>query len=285
MKDTRGDLFIRFWGVRGSIPTPGREFLKYGGNTPCIEVRCGDTILIFDAGTGLKNLGRSLVDEFGDKPASVHLLITHTHWDHIQGFPFFSYVYMKEKEIHVYGGHYFHDIKDLLAGQMKREYFPVILEEVSSNLVFHELYDNPLTIGDIEIYHTHLMHPALSLGFRLEYRGKVFVYATDNELIVNKEIPEFNLENIQGLIRGADILVAECQYTDREYPNKAGWGHSTIEGVVRLARNSEVKKLYTFHHDPYHDDSFIDKMISSVKKSSKPHLEVIGAREGMVVTI
>ncbi len=192
---------------------------------------------------------------------------------------------MKEKVIHVYGGHYFFNINEILSGQMKREYFPVVLDEVPFRLIFHELYDNPLYIGDIELYHTHLLHPALSLGFRLEYKGKVFVYATDNELIKDDKMPEYNLKNIRNLINNADVLVAECQYTDTEYTCKVGWGHSTIESVMELAKENNVKRLYTFHHDPYHNDFYIDGMIKKARRRAGSNLSITGAREGMVVTL
>ncbi len=284
-KKKRNDMLVRFWGVRGSIPTPGKEYLKYGGNTPCVELRCGDTILIFDAGTGLKNLGLSFVKEFGNSPHEINLLLSHTHWDHIQGFPFFSYIYMESKTINIYGGHHFMDTKSLLAGQMRNEYFPVKLEDLPASIKYFDLFVDPIKINDIVIYHTHLLHPELSLGFRVEYRGKVFVYATDNELVKNDEMPEFNIDNIGELIKDADLLVAECQYTDREYPEKVGWGHSTIEGVIDLSKKYGVKKLYTFHHDPYHNDNKLDEMLADGEKRAGSRLKVFASKDGMEVKI
>ena len=280
------DFSIKFWGVRGSIPTPGKNFKKYGGNTPCVEVRCGETILIFDAGTGIRDLGISYAKEFQDRPHEINLFISHTHWDHIQGFPFFSYIYMKSKTINIYGGHYYIDLKTLLSGQMKKEYFPVQLENLPSNLKYSDITtENSIAIGDISVFHTYLLHPAMSLGYRVEYKNKVFVYATDNELIKNIEMPDFNMQNLDLLIKNADMLVAECQYSDREYPAKVGWGHSTIEGVVGIAKKFGVRRLYAFHHDPYHTDADIDKMILEGKNLAGKTLKIFGAREGQTVYI
>jgi phosphoribosyl 1,2-cyclic phosphodiesterase len=278
-------MIIRFWGVRGSIPTPGKEFIRYGGNTPCVEVRCGDTIIIFDAGTGLKNLGLQLAKEFGSDSHEVHLFISHTHWDHIQGFPFFSYIYMENKMINVYGGHYFKSIEELLAGQMQKEYFPVTLENLPAQMNYYEIMKDPMKINDVTIHSTHLMHPALSLGFRLEYRNRVFVYATDNELFTGILKEDFNRANLETLIKDADVLVAETQYTNEEYPKKIGWGHSTIEGVVNMVKKHNVKSLYTFHHDPYHSDKEIDRMMKIARKLKGKSLRVFAAQEGMTIRL
>ncbi len=281
----KNDMIVRFWGVRGSIPTPERDFLKYGGNTPCVELRCGETILIFDAGTGLKNLGLSLIKEFGNKPQEINLLLSHTHWDHIQGFPFFSYIYMENKTINIYGGHHFMETKSLLAGQMSKEYFPVKLEDLPASIKYIDLLEDPVKINNITVYHTHLLHPELSLGFRVEYKDKVFVYATDNELVKDTEMPGFNIENIGQLIKDADLLVAECQYTSKEYPEKVGWGHSTIEGVIDISIKYGVKNLYTFHHDPYHNDDKLDEMLEEGKKRAGRKIKIFASRDGMEVKI
>lgn len=268
-----------FWGVRGSIPTPGREFIKYGGNTSCVELRCGDTILVFDAGTGMRGLGRSLMKEFHGKNLELHVLFSHTHWDHIQGFPFLEPAYLKGNVINLYGGHSVSDLEKLILGQMDREYFPVTLMELASEVKFHQLSDNPFIINDVKIYYTYLFHPGLSLGFRVEYRDRVFVYATDNEILIEPEMEGYNERNMENLIRNADILVAECQYTEAEYLKKIGWGHSSIDQVVRISRMFGVKNLFTFHHDPMRTDREIDRMIKHASRIARKKLRVYAGRE------
>ncbi len=268
-----------FWGVRGSIPTPGKDFKKYGGNTPCVELRCGDTILVFDAGTGIRGFGKSLLAEAGGRPVSVHVLFSHTHWDHIQGFPFFEIAYLKGNSITLYGGHTVNDLEKLILRQMEREYFPVTLFELAADIRFVTLRDNPFRINDVTVYFTHLFHPGLSLGFRVEYRGKVFVYATDNEILNDPEMGGYNDRNVGNLIRGADILIAECQYTEEEYRKKIGWGHSSIEQVVSIANRYGVKNLFAFHHDPDRTDREIDRMVRRARKLAVKPLAVFAARE------
>ena len=286
MLKNKNKLQVKFWGVRGSIPTPHKDFLKYGGNTPCVEVRYNDTIFIFDAGTGIKNLGMHLVQEFKNKEVEINLFISHTHWDHIQGFPFFSPIYNKNFKINIYGGHSITGIKELLSGQMSMEYFPVSLEELPAELNYYDIDEFiDLTIKEVKIKYTHLMHPALSLGFRLICDDKIFVYATDNEIISDKNFPEYNESNLGALIKNADILVAECQYTDKEYESHIGWGHSGVESVVKLCNKLNVKNMYTFHHDPYHKDQDLDKIVKIGKKESSDKLNVFGSKEGLSVVV
>ncbi|MBP7585278.1 MAG: MBL fold metallo-hydrolase [Spirochaetes bacterium] len=279
MKKKNHVMTATFWGVRGSIPTPGREFIKYGGNTSCVELRCGDTILVFDAGTGMRGLGRSLMKEFHGKNLELHVLFSHTHWDHIQGFPFLEPAYLKGNVINLYGGHSVSDLEKLILGQMDREYFPVTLMELASDVKFHQLSDNPFSINDVKIYYTYLFHPGLSLGFRVEYRDRVFVYATDNEILIEPEMEGYNERNMENLIRNADILVAECQYTEAEYLKKIGWGHSSIDQVVRISRMFGVKNLFTFHHDPMRTDREIDRMIKHASRIARKKLRVYAGRE------
>lgn len=285
MKKKEHSIEATFWGVRGSIPTPGKEFIKYGGNTPCVEVRCGGTILIFDAGTGMRALGKSLLREFSGKPMELHLLFSHTHWDHIQGFPFFEPAYHKGNIINLYGGNSVSELEKLILGQMDREYFPVTLFELGSQLNFKTLSENPFYIGDVKIYYTYLFHPGLSLGYRVEFNGKVFVYATDNEILTEPEMEGYNEKNMENLIRNADILVAECQYTEEEYVKKVGWGHSSIEQVVRISKMFGVKNLFTFHHDPMRTDRELVGMIKKARRISGKNLKVYAAKESMTFKV
>jgi len=279
MKKGKNGIKVTFWGVRGSIATPGKDFIKYGGNTSCVELRCGDTILIFDAGTGMRELGKSLIKEFGSTSITVNLLISHTHWDHIQGFPFLDIAYIKGNRINLYGGHSVTNLKKLLLGQMDREYFPVTLLELAAEINFIELKENPFFIDDVKVYYTHLFHPALALGYRVEYKDKVFVYVTDNEILNDPDMENYNKGNIGNLIKNADVLIIDCQYTNEEYQSKIGWGHSSIDVVVRICNEFSVKNVFTFHHDPIHSDHDIDKMIKHAREIARKPLKVYAARE------
>ncbi|MBN1533394.1 MAG: MBL fold metallo-hydrolase [Spirochaetes bacterium] len=276
-------IMIRFWGTRGSIPTPGVYYLKYGGNTPCVEMRCGESILIFDAGSGLRELGASLIHEFGGSPRDYHILISHTHWDHIQGFPFFHMAYLPGNRVRFYGGNSVSTLEKLIFGQMDREYFPVTVDELASDVTFHTLSESPFNIGDVTIHFTHLIHPALSLGFRVEYRGKTVVYATDSEISDDPEIERINERNVGALIRGADVLIADCQYTEEEYRHKVGWGHSSINKVIEIASRYGVKNVFAFHHDPLCTDEQLDLMLDRVRPLVKAPMRLHGAREKTTV--
>ncbi len=275
----RHSIKLKFWGTRGSIPTPGKYYIKYGGNTPCVEIRCGDTILILDAGSGLRELGASLIHEFAGSPREYHILISHTHWDHIQGFPFFHAAYIPGNKISFYGGNSVSTLEKLIFGQMDREYFPVTVFELASNITFYTLTDSPFFINDVKIYFTHLIHPALSLGFRIEYKGKVVVYATDSEISNDPEIERINERNIGNLIRGADVLIADCQYTDEEYENKIGWGHTSINKVVDISSRYNVKNVFAFHHDPLRTDEQLDLILENARSRISGPLKLHGARE------
>ncbi len=282
MSDINKDNYnikVKFWGTRGSIPTPGRYFLKYGGNTPCVEIRCGDTIIILDAGTGIRELGASLLHEFGATPREYHILISHTHWDHIQGFPFFHMAYLPGNRLSFYGGNSVSALEKLIYGQMEKEYFPVSVLELASTVVFNTLADNPFYINDVKIYYTHLIHPSLSLGFRIEYKGKVVVYATDNEISDDPEIEMINERNIGNLIKNADVLIADCQYTEEEYKNKIGWGHTTINKAVEIGNRYNVKNLFAFHHDPVHTDEELEIIIDNAQKFVVPPMKLYAAIE------
>lgn len=277
------DFKIKFWGVRGSIPTPGRNFIRYGGNTPCIEVRCGETLIIIDAGSGIRELGDSLAQEFKGRNAEIHMLISHTHWDHIQGFPFFKMAYIPGTVINFYGGHSVSALEKLIFGQMEREYFPVSLNDLQSTIGFSALTESPFKINDVTIHFTHLIHPTLSLGFRIEYRGKVFVYATDSEISTDPDIERINSRNLSYLMHDADALVADCQYTLEEYENKVGWGHSAIEKTVELCSSFNVKNLFAFHHDPTRTDDQLDDLIEKGKRYAGPGLNIYPAKEKQTI--
>ncbi len=264
LEDKQASLKVRFWGTRGSIATPGHSTTKYGGNTSCTEVRCGDQLLILDAGTGIRGLGQSLLGEFQQKPIKGHIFIGHTHWDHIQGFPFFAPAFDPMNEFSVYSLHGAEKpLEKIFRGQMDSDYFPVRLSDMRANLKFCEL-EGDVHLGEIKVSYIFLNHPGLAVGFRISFAGRSLVYLSDHEtfgrLAANGPDPNpLDLE-IAKFAEDADLLISEAQYTEEEYVLKKGWGHSTFLDALDLANRARVKRLALFHHDPSHDDVFMDQI-------------------------
>ena len=292
---------VKFWGTRGSIATPGPETTIYGGNTSCVELRCGSDILIFDAGTGIRPLGLALMGEFGEQPFNVHLFISHTHWDHIQGFPFFIPAYTPQTTIHVYGSTgQGRPLEKVLSGQMESDYFPVALGDMRAGLHVHEFKGKPFEIGEATVTAMYLNHPGMTLGYRVSCRGKSFVYATDNEPYRHtlehlggraEEGRDFGRQLDAGVVRfieGADLYIGEAQYTDEEYSNRIGWGHSSISATVNVALEAQVRALAFFHHDPLHGDNAVAAMAETADRLIKARgssLQCFAAREGQVLEL
>lgn len=267
---------VRFWGVRGSTPTPFRENLRYGGNTACVEVRtAGGDLFVFDCGTGLRPLGKSLLEEFGHSSIHGFIFLTHYHWDHIHGIPFFEPLYNPENYF------FFHSfpcqdqsVQRALEEQMSDPYFPVNMEAMAAHRHFYDLTSDMLSFNDAVLRTKRLNHPQGCLGYRMESGGRSVVYATDNE----HGVPEFD-RNIRELAEGADVLIYDAQYTPLEYVNfKKGWGHSTWREGVNVAKDAGVQHLILFHHDPDHNDQFVD---SIVHETSRHFPNVFAAAEGM----
>lgn len=269
---------LKFWGVRGSIACPSPSHMQYGGNTSCLEVLAGGERIILDAGTGIRGLGHSLLKE-GVKRA--RLLLTHTHWDHINGFPFFKPGFQSGHHFEIRAGHLGRgrSIRDVLAGQMAQPTFPVPLEEMRASLSFVDFKAGdsfPLN-GGIQILSAPLNHPNGATGYRIEYDGRALAYITDTEHVIGK--PD---QNVLGLIQGADLVVYDCSYTDEEFPGRINWGHSTWQEAVRLCRMAQAKKLAIFHHDPEHEDDFMQK----VEKDARVAWDgTTVAREGMCLRL
>jgi phosphoribosyl 1,2-cyclic phosphodiesterase len=246
-------LAVRFWGVRGSIACPSPQHVRYGGNTSCIELELGEHTVILDAGTGIRGLGHSLL---GRQVQNASLLLTHSHWDHISGFPFFGPGFRKGHHFRVMAGHLREgSIRDVLAGQMMQPTFPVPLEAMQAELEFSDFRagDTFELYPGVRVRTTPLNHPNGATGYRIEYGGKAVCYVTDTEHVPGK--PD---QNVLGLIEGADLVIYDSTYTDDEFVSKVGWGHSTWQEAVRLARVSDVAQLSIFHHDPEHTDDQMD---------------------------
>jgi phosphoribosyl 1,2-cyclic phosphodiesterase len=270
------DFYVKFWGVRGSIPAPSPDTVRYGGNTSCLEVRCGERLLIFDAGTGLRYLGNSLLG----KPLDTDLFLTHTHFDHICGLPFFVPLFVPGNAVRMWAGHLLPDLtlQKVLREMMMAPLFPVPPEIFRANASFHDFQAGAtLSPGPgIVIRTTPLNHPNHSTGYRIEFQGKSICYLTDTEHHAGGPMDQ----NILGLIGGADIVVYDSMYTEAEYRTRMGWGHSTWEEGAKLCQAAQVKTFVVFHHDPDHDDAFMDQVAVDAAKAAPG---AVVAAEGMVL--
>lgn len=250
------EFFVRFWGVRGSIACSGPETLRYGGNTSCLEVRCGDRLLIFDAGTGVRPLGLSLSST---DPIELDHFFSHTHWDHISGLPFFCPAYSADNSVHVHAGHLGPNgsIEAVLRQSMAEPLFPVPLDVLHASVTFDDFtVGATLDLGDgISVRTAPLVHPNGATGYRIEYGGKSICYVTDTE-----HVPGVPDQNILGLIAGADLVIYDSTYTDEEFGSYVGWGHSTWQEGVRLCKAAGAAQLAIFHHDPGRDDDALDQI-------------------------
>jgi len=279
------NAFVKFWGTRGSIPTPASWTRVYGGNTSCVEVRFDDTIFICDAGSGIRELGKDIVAR-NPQPNELHLLVTHPHWDHIQGFPFFTPAYLKQMQIRIYGASENENRPyRFLSGQMGSENFPVSFSELGAKIIPDHFVNSEKQIGGVTVKCFPLNHPGGCNGFIFEKNGRKIVYATDNEIETE---PVENLRKIpEALIKaanGADLLIADAQYDDAEYAKKKGWGHSSCFSVTDWAIQAQVKNLAIFHHDPEIADKNVDAKIQScVQRAARlgGKLTVFAAREGV----
>jgi phosphoribosyl 1,2-cyclic phosphodiesterase/CheY-like chemotaxis protein len=293
---------LKFWGVRGSIPTPGPATVRYGGNTTCVEVRAHNEIIILDGGTGLRPLGRELLAEFKDQPLNVTLLLSHTHWDHIQGLPFFTPIYQPRCRLRILG---FEGARrglvNVLTGQMESPYFPVPFGELPGNIEVDELKDLEFPVGDLRVQAWFANHPGICVGYRINTADGAIVFFPDNEPHCRYDADgtahptrkEASLEYARSqeakmidFIRDAEVVVLDAQYDREEYERHVGWGHGCVDDVVTLAIKANVKQLFLFHHDPDHDDAKIDQMLAHARAlvaQQNSLLQVESAAEGRVV--
>lgn len=292
---------LKFWGVRGSIPTPGPTTVRYGGNTPSLELRLdNDELIILDAGTGIRGLGDHLIANGESLKAS--LLITHPHWDHIQGFPFFKPAFISGNELTIYGTERTDmNLQRIIADQMNRIYFPVQLNELKAKIHFRPLKEEEFDVFGAHVRTMYVNHPGFTLGYRIEYKGSVLVYISDNEPF-DREAAQ-RLTNFEKVVleryaavsgdpnqrifdfaEGADVLIHDCTYTPEEYVDKVGWGHSHYLFAVKIAAEANVKHLILFHHDPAHADQKIDEITEKCRKEIKNRsltFRCTPAKEGM----
>jgi phosphoribosyl 1,2-cyclic phosphodiesterase len=278
---TSSEFAVKFWGVRGSIPTPGKTTVRYGGNTSCVEMLIGGRRLIFDGGTGLQELSKDLMQ---DLPDELYMFFTHYHWDHIQGFPFFLPAFTPGHKLKIYGS-----VPE--NGDSLRKHFiervlhpnsPIPLDNLTDTIEFVDVKcGTTFELDDIKIETGPLNHPNTAMGYRITWNGKSIFYCTDTE-----HLPDCIDEHVLKLAQGADMLIYDAMYTDDEYHNpkapKIGWGHSTWQEGVKVAKAANVKTLVVFHHDPNHSDDFLDTLTPEVQAA---HENSVLAREGMKLTL
>jgi len=273
-------MLARFWGVRGSTPTPQKENMRYGGNTSCIELRTDSPeVLILDGGTGIRLLGKKLEEEFGSRPIKAHIFFSHFHLDHIQGIPFFGPLYDSKNHFTFYFANR-HDaqlVLDAVSGIMASPYFPVDMSNLPCGREYINLAEGRLNVGGTAIDVLPLNHPQGSFGFRMTQEGKTLTYCTDVELGA-----EWSDTNVRKLAQDSNIFIVDAQYTPEELPAHKGWGHSSWKQAVEIGKAANAAQIALFHYNPNHDDTTIDAMVENGKKD---HPGVIGTWEGLEVTI
>jgi phosphoribosyl 1,2-cyclic phosphodiesterase/CheY-like chemotaxis protein len=294
-----GQTRVRFWGVRGSIPTPGLQTAKFGGNTSCVEVRVGELIIVLDAGSGIRRLGQSLMQEFREKKLRVTMLITHTHWDHIQGFPFFIPAYNAKANVRILGSGAVHSLRNLLGEQMQDAFFPVRLNELASHVLWDEIAGDEVEVEGLKVLSIHANHPAMCRGYRICTPQGDVVYMPDHEAYERHEREQQRVsgtssqrlidyargedEKVVRFLRDADIAMIDTQYDNIEYPSRLGWGHTCVDDAVDIAARANVRHLFLFHHDPDHDDEKMAKMVADAQTraaNAGSKMQVSAAQEG-----
>lgn len=292
---------LRFWGVRGSIPTPGPSTVNFGGNTACVEIRSGEEVIVLDAGTGIRPLGSKLAAEFKGQALNLTLLISHTHWDHIQGFPFFAPAYNPKNKLRVLGYEGAQrGLEATLSSQMETPYFPITMSQMPGNIAVQELKEASFQIGNVAVESTFLNHPGVCVGYRLTTNAGSIAYLPDHEPFhrfqahpktgkpresdPDDPCVQESEERLLEFVRGADVLILDSQYDETEYKQHVGWGHSCADDSVVLAVRAQVKQLFLFHHDPTHDDERVARITHRAGELARQlgsSVNVQAAREGL----
>lgn len=295
---------LRFWGVRGSIPTPGPNTVFYGGNTTCVELRADGQLIILDSGSGIRLLGQRLVEEFKGRSLGLTLLLTHTHWDHIQGFPFFAPAYVANNQVHIMGYEgYRKGLESTLAVQMESSYFPVGLRQLPSNITFSEQREMEFHVGPVRVRAIFANHPSVCVGYRLDTSTGSVAFLPDHESYARMRLhpraggPKGQAtldycraedQKLVEFLRGVDVLILDAQYDEAEYQTHIGWGHSCYEDSVATALAAGAQHLFLFHHDPAHDDARVSRNVGHARELAGTHrgtLVVEAAREGLEVPL
>jgi CheY-like chemotaxis protein len=290
--DSAGNRFA-LWGCRGSTPTPGARFLRHGGNTSCFCVTYGDEKYIFDAGSGIRELGAEIAK---GKRRRLHLFITHTHWDHIQGFPFFAPAYLPDFEITIWGAELFgKDLRSVFSGQLDRDYFPVQMEDMNSNLDFRHLPASPIEMGKVKVSWEYSQHPGATVGYKIDIDGFKIAWVPDNEFLqghtgdpraITRDHPLVTpYRKMIQFLSDVDVLIHEAQYTPEEYPSKIGWGHSSVTNACILMKFAGVKRWIVTHHDPLHDDIFLEQKLAVTRRILRNidhECDVTNAYDGLI---
>ncbi len=288
-------LRVQFWGTRGSIPSPGRKTMRYGGNTPCVEIRTDDGwLVILDAGTGIRELGLSLLDRSDGAPLEGDIFLTHAHWDHIQGIPFFAPLFQRGNHFNIWGSASLERSVDrVVRDQMSPVVFPVSFEELDARIDFSTIAAGERRVGTgYEVEAFEVQHPGGALGYRFSAPGsdRSLVYVSDNEVGAPDKYssaPGWR-EAFVAFVRGSTVLVHDTMYTAEEYDHHRGWGHSTYRDAVELALEAEVGTLVLFHHEPRRTDDELDQRIDECRALVRSHggaLQVLGAAEGLTLTV
>ena len=285
-------MYVKFWGTRGSIAAPGDRTARFGGNTSCTEVRAADgTVIVLDCGTGARELGLQLTQTLRP-PIHLHLFIGHTHWDHIQGFPFFVPAFIPGVELNVYAPLGFQQsLEEAMAGQMEYSYFPVKLRDLRSRIHFTELEEGFFRVGDVLVETQYLNHTAPTIAYRMTNGGATIAYVTDHEPFWKPEEGILHHPGDQrhvAFMKGADLVIHDAQYTEDEYRQRVGWGHSTADYAVDVAMAAGARRVALFHHDPTHDDAAMERLEARAKaraEAAGSRMEVFAAREGLELTL